>query len=94
MSYHQKKSDYVTDDAIISISLSHKIKFLAKSLYENKIIGFVYGKAEFGPRALGHRSIIACPKKNIINFSLTRVKSSPIHRDWRIPTSSSSWQTP
>ena len=40
-----------------------KIDFLSKSLYENKVIGFVYGKSEFGPRALGHRSIIACPKK-------------------------------
>ena len=44
-----------------------KIDFLSKSLYENKVIGFVYGKSEFGPRALGHRSIIACPKKNEIN---------------------------
>ena len=56
----------------LKINNEKKIKFLSKSLYKNKIIGFVYGKAEFGPRALGHRSIIACPKKNIINYTLNK----------------------
>ncbi len=33
----------------------------ASALNENKIIGTFYGKMEFGPRALGHRSILANP---------------------------------
>lgn len=34
----------------------------AELLMENKIIGWYSGKAEFGPRALGNRSIIADPR--------------------------------
>ncbi|MGE0562682.1 MAG: carbamoyltransferase [Flavobacteriales bacterium] len=33
----------------------------AKLLSENKIIGWIQGRAEFGPRALGNRSILAHP---------------------------------
>lgn len=40
-------------------------------LIENKIIGWYQGRSEFGPRALGHRSILAKPypasNKDIIN---------------------------
>ncbi|MBL4605168.1 MAG: hypothetical protein JKY02_05785 [Flavobacteriaceae bacterium] len=43
----------------------------AKLLHENKIIGWIQGKAEFGPRSLGNRSILANPcyaeNKNRIN---------------------------
>ncbi|MBX7181644.1 MAG: carbamoyl transferase [Bacteroidia bacterium] len=46
-------------------------KFAAKKLAENKIIGWFQGRLEFGPRALGNRSIIASPlnldMKNILN---------------------------
>lgn len=36
-------------------------KVIAKELSEGKIIGWAQGKAEFGPRALGNRSILANP---------------------------------
>ena len=36
-------------------------RFAAKKLAENKILGWFQGKMEFGPRALGNRSIIATP---------------------------------
>lgn len=36
-------------------------KLIAKELYNNKIIGFFYGRSEIGPRALCHRSILANP---------------------------------
>lgn len=43
----------------------------ARMLAEGKVIGWMQGKAEFGPRALGNRSIIADPRnpriKDIIN---------------------------
>ena len=32
---------------------------LAQNLFEGRIAGFYYGRAEVGPRALGHRSILA-----------------------------------
>lgn len=34
---------------------------LAQYLYENKVVGFFQGKMEWGPRALGNRSILANP---------------------------------
>jgi carbamoyltransferase len=54
---------------------------IVEDLLENKIIGWFQGKSEFGPRALGNRSILANPtlpdNKDYIN---ERVK----HREgWR-----------
>jgi carbamoyltransferase len=47
------------------------LKRVANALYDGKVIGWFWDKFEFGPRALGHRSIIANPAypnmKNIIN---------------------------
>lgn len=53
----------------------------AKLLSEGKILGWFEGGSEYGPRALGHRSIVADPRKpdmkDVLNF---RVK----HREgWR-----------
>lgn len=46
-------------------------KIIAQKLKEGKIIGVMRGRAEFGPRALGNRSILADPSnpkmKDIIN---------------------------
>jgi len=39
-------------------------KEAAKLLAEGKILGWVQGKAEYGPRSLGHRSILADPRPN------------------------------
>lgn len=36
---------------------------VASMLADGKIVGWVDGRAEFGPRALGHRSILADPRK-------------------------------
>ncbi len=38
------------------------IKLVAKKISEGNIVGWFQGKAEFGPRALGNRSIIADPR--------------------------------
>jgi carbamoyltransferase len=38
-------------------------KVAAKALAEGKIIGWAQGRAEFGPRALGNRSILADPRQ-------------------------------
>lgn len=37
------------------------ISFIADKLYRNKIVGVLRGRTEIGPRALGHRSILANP---------------------------------
>ena len=38
-------------------------KVAAKALSDGKIIGWFQGKMEFGPRALGNRSILADPRR-------------------------------
>lgn len=44
------------------LSKSEMNKTLAKHLAKGKLIGIMRGKAEFGPRALGNRSILADPR--------------------------------
>ena len=38
------------------------IKLTAKGLADNKTVGWFQGRMEFGPRALGGRSILADPR--------------------------------
>lgn len=42
-------------------SPSEMAKEVAQKLQEGKVVGWVQGRMEFGPRALGHRSILANP---------------------------------
>jgi carbamoyltransferase len=48
--------------------------FLADSLASGKVIGFYHGRAEWGPRALGSRSIMADPRreemKEVVNTKI------------------------
>ena len=48
-------------------------------LMEGGIVGWFQGRAEFGPRALGHRSILADPRRNdvkeILNLKIKRRES-------------------
>jgi carbamoyltransferase len=57
-------------------------KIIAKSIADGKIIAWFMGKSEFGPRALGARSILADPRnfhnREIINFSIK-------NREWFRP---------
>ena len=46
------------------------IKTIANSLSKGKIIGWFQDKMEFGPRALGNRSIIADPRSNEMQKNL------------------------
>jgi carbamoyltransferase len=54
----------------------------AQLLADGKIIGWHQGGSEFGPRALGHRSILADPRTAVSRDRLnTRIK----HREWFRP---------
>ena len=64
--------------------LGHEIKGeypvikIIDELYHNKIVGVASGKAEFGPRALGRRSLLADPReKNIKDIINTYKKREP-----------------
>lgn len=45
------------------ISDSQRFNYLAQKLMEGKVTALFEGRSEFGPRALGHRSILADPRK-------------------------------
>ena len=54
-------------------------KDVAQLLVQNKIVGCFSGKAEFGPRTLGNRSILANPSnadnKDIVNIKIKQRES-------------------
>ena len=53
----------------------HVARETAKLIAEGKTVGWFQGGAEFGPRALGHRSILADPRKpEMRNFINAQVK--------------------
>ncbi len=55
------------------------VDYVTDKIIDAKVIGWYQGRAEFGPRALGHRSIIADPRRNdakeILNLKIKRRES-------------------
>src|SRR5207253_9337531 len=55
------------------------IKRTAQAIADGKIVGWFYGRMEWGPRALGNRSILADPRrsdiKEILNAKIKRRES-------------------
>lgn len=55
------------------------LEVVANALVDGKVIGWFQGRAEFGPRALGHRSIIVDPRrtdaKELLNSKIKRRES-------------------
>jgi len=83
-------------------SFEELCKYVVNQLEENKIIGWFQGKSEFGPRALGNRSILANPtfdNKDYINDNIKHRESwrpyapimleSELHNWFNIPKKSS-----
>ena len=61
---------------------SELTKYTAKKIAQDKIIGWFQGRMEWGPRALGNRSILANPcNKNMKDILNKKVK----HREWFRP---------
>jgi carbamoyltransferase len=56
------------------ISGSYPIDNLLSELHTNKIVGVASGKAEFGPRALGNRSLLADPRGDAIKDAVNEIK--------------------
>lgn len=63
-------------------SEDEQIEVVAKMLSENKVVGYFSGGSEIGPRALGHRSILASPAtkwmKEYVNAEIKK-------REWYRP---------
>jgi len=63
----------VAEEHGLSFRRSHCVeKEVAKLIFEDKIVGRFAGKMEYGPRALGNRSILAAPVDKSINDWLNR----------------------
>ena len=63
------------------LEIENIYKFIAEELKKNKIFGIFQGRMEYGPRALGNRSIICSPQKieinEILNQKLKRSEFMP-----------------
>jgi len=70
-------------DAFLGFNIKgeYPIDNILKELYNSKIVGVASGRAEFGPRALGNRSLLADPRgpeiKDIVNEIKRRQKFRP-----------------
>lgn len=52
---------YIQTSGLPFKKVNNSSKYAAELLSQNKIIGWIQGRAEFGPRALGNRSILGHP---------------------------------
>ena len=70
-------------DAFLGFDIKgeYPVDNILKELYTNKIVGVASGRAEFGPRALGNRSLLADPRgpeiKDIVNDIKRRQQFRP-----------------
>ena len=80
-----------SDEAIETVLRTYKIRYsrlgdiaatVAGLLAEGKIIGWFQGRMEFGPRALGSRSILADPRDPEMN---AKVNKAVKFREWWRP---------
>lgn len=53
---------------------NYPVDNILKELYSNKIVGVANGRAEFGPRALGNRSLLADPRGPDIKDKVNEIK--------------------
>ena len=64
-----------------NIEGEYPVDAIIKELKQNKIVGVANGRAEFGPRALGNRSLLADPRgediKDLVNSIKKRQKFRP-----------------
>ena len=63
-------------DAFLGYDITgpYPVDALIKELYTNKIVGVANGRAEFGPRALGNRSLLADPRGPTIKDQVNAIK--------------------
>ena len=69
-SYNVLENDLKISSKDTVVENTNIFEFVAKQLVENKILGIFQGKMEYGPRALGNRSIICSAKDKSINETL------------------------
>lgn len=63
-----------------NIDREYPVEQLLKELETNQIVGVANGKAEFGPRALGNRSLLADPRGADIKDKVNTIKKRQMYR--------------
>lgn len=67
--------DQILDEANVNYKyLKDPFKHVAKLIFDGEFVGVARGRAEFGPRALGNRSIIANPSDASVLNKLNMIK--------------------
>lgn len=56
------------------MGMKYPTEQLIETLQQDKIAGVAFGRAEFGPRALGHRSLLADPRGDDIKDKVNAIK--------------------
>jgi len=71
------------DDSMVAYEhLEHPEKEAARSITQNKVIGWFQGRMEFGQRALGNRSILADARDPAMKDKINKLIK---HREWYRP---------
>ena len=71
---HGGKLNWTTPFLGTNIGGEYPVKELIKQLKTKKIVGVASGRAEFGPRALGNRSLLADPRGKKIKDQVNEIK--------------------
>jgi carbamoyltransferase len=69
-----KKLDWKTSFLGYDIDGAYPIQDIINELKTNKMVGVASGRAEFGPRALGNRSLLADPRGTTIKDKVNEIK--------------------
>ena len=69
-----KRVNWTTAFLGYDISGNYPTNRILDSLLSDKIVGVASGRAEFGPRALGHRSLLADPRGDDIKDKVNEIK--------------------
>jgi carbamoyltransferase len=77
---HQKKLDWHGPYLGTNIPGEYPVDRIIDALMENKIAPVASGRAEFGPRALGNRSILADPRDPEIKDKVNKIKKRELFR--------------
>jgi carbamoyltransferase len=79
--YSEEKIEDILKESKLKYRIISELKEVAQMIFDGKIVGWFSGKMEFGPRALGGRSILANPSLSGIK---DKINKEVKHREpWR-----------
>lgn len=73
---------YTTPTSVMYASQEYDVHTVAKRIADGHVVAWFQGRSEFGPRALGNRSILGDPRNDILR---DHINKSVKHREWFRP---------